>query len=244
MIFNNAVAAIIGMINVKRNNIEKNKKLVAISSFGVTTPAVVECKKLLESSGHEVIVFSANGIGGKAMNELVEEKYIDGIIDLTTSEIADEIVGGVLSAGKHRLGSTEKLNLPMVVVPGAIDVVNFGSYSTIPSKYKKRLFFKHTSFVTLMRTTAIENKKIAKYMSNIVNKCCGNVCIIIPKKGYSAYDSEGEVFFDPIADRAFVENLEKNVISRISVIKYDLHINDKLFAKRLVENFLRISGWE
>lgn len=245
-IFQAAVGAAVGALEASQADAEDNivKRTVAITMFGVTTPAAIACKELLEGRGYEVLLFSASGIGGMAMERLITEGLIDGVIDLTTTELADELVGGVLSAGPHRLEAAGKRGIPQVVVPGAMDMVNFGPRSSVPSRFEGRLFYEHTPAVTLMRTSIEENKRLGGIMAEKLNRAAGPVRVVIPRKGFSAYDSPEKPFFDPQADTAFVEGLKGGLSSKVAVVECDLHINDPAFAQRLVEEFVAISGWD
>lgn len=244
-IFQAAVGAAIGPLGISQADAEDyTKKAVAITAFGVTTPAAMRCRELLKTLGHDVLVFSASGIGGMAMERLIAEGLIDGVIDLTTTELADELVGGVLSAGPHRLEAAGNRGIPQVVVPGAMDMVNFGPRPSVPSRFEGRLFYQHTPAVTLMRTTVEENKRLGAMMAEKLNRATGPVRVVIPRKGFSAYDSPGKPFFDPEADAAFVEGLKGTLSSKVAVIECDLHINDPAFAQRLVEEFVTVSCWE
>ena len=223
--------------NVKKpNNLLKNrKKIIGITSFGVTTKAVNFCVKLLKDKNYDSIVLPANGVGGKFFEKLINEKYFDGIIDLTTSEIADEVVGGTASAGQNRLKSAIKMKIPQIVSTGAIDMVNFSSLNTIPKKFLKRNLYQHTKFTTLMRTNIDENIKIAKIMSKrLINK--NSKCIVIyPKKGFSDYDKKNKFFYGPKENESWFKTFKKYKFKNIQLIVSNNHINDIKFANTVVD---------
>ncbi|NLS45292.1 MAG: UPF0261 family protein [Firmicutes bacterium] len=241
-IFNTAVGAAIGPLELDICAAENlDSKVVAITAFGVTTPATMMCEKLLKGYGYDVLVFSASGIGGMAMERLIREGLIDGVLDLTITELADELVGGVLSAGPDRMEAAGARGIPQVIVPGALDMVNFGPKSSIPSRFKDRLFYEHTPSVTLMRTNVEENRKLGAVVCEKLCRSKGPVRVIIPKRGFSKYDQEGGEFFDKAADNAFLEGLNNGIDCKIPIIECDAHINDEVFAVRAVKEFLEIA---
>jgi len=225
------------ILNVKKPNqlVIKRKKIIGITSFGVTTKAVNFCVKLLKDKNYDSIVLPANGAGGRFFEKLINEKYFDGIIDLTTSEIADEVVGGTASAGENRLKSAIKMKIPQIVSTGAIDMVNFSSLNTIPKKFLKRNLYQHTKFTTLMRTNIDENIKIAKIMSKrLINK--NSKCTVIyPKKGFSDYDKKNKFFYGPKENESWLKTFKKYKFKNIKLIVSNNHINDIKFANTVVD---------
>jgi uncharacterized protein (UPF0261 family) len=215
------------------------KTVVAVTMFGNTTPCVDRCRKSLEASGCEVLVFHATGTGGRTMEGLVAEGWIDAVLDITTTEWADEICGGVLSAGPERLDAAGKAGLPHLIVPGCIDMCNFAGLETVPPKYKDRRFHEWNPSVTLMRTNADENRRMGEIFAGKAGAARGPVAFLIPRGGFSILDSvndrgEPQPFWDPDADRAFVDGLRSRLRPGIEVIEMDAGINDPKFADRAV----------
>ena len=233
----NAAGAIVGMVNAEVPAAE-DKPLIGATMFGVTTPCVTKARELLEEAGYEVLVFHATGAGGRAMEDLVKGGFIVGVLDVTTTELADELVGGVLSAGPDRLEAAGDLGVPQVVAPGALDMVNFGPPDTVPEQFNDRTFYQHNPTVTLMRTTVEENAELGKIMGQKLSQAKGPTTVIIPKQGVSAIDQEGQPFYSAEAEAAWIENLKANLEDNIALIEMDNHINDDAFATKLVETLL------
>ena len=233
----NAAGAIVGMVNAEVPAAE-DKPLIGATMFGVTTPCVTKARELLEDAGYEVLVFHATGAGGRAMEDLVKGGFIVGVLDATTTELADELVGGVLSAGPDRLEAAGDLGVPQVVAPGALDMVNFGPPDTVPEQFKDRLFYQHNPTVTLMRTTVEENAELGKIMGQKLSQAKGPTTVIIPKQGVSAIDQEGQPFYSAEAEAAWIENLKANLGNNVTLIEMDNHINDDAFAEKLVDTLL------
>jgi uncharacterized protein (UPF0261 family) len=188
-------------------------------------------------------VFHATGTGGKTMEKLIKEGAVQGVLDITTTEWADTLCGGVFDAGPARLDGPGEVGIPHLIAPGCIDMCNFGSPDTVPSKYKDRLFYKWNPQVTLMRTTAEENRKLGELFADKANVSKGKVAFIIPLKGYSMLDSmneknEPQLFWDPPADKAFIEGLKSRLKAEIDIIEIDANINDPLFSEKAVVLFL------
>ena len=233
----NAAGAIVGMVNAEVPAAE-DKPLIGATMFGVTTPCVTKARELLEDAGYEVLVFHATGAGGRAMEDLVKGGFIVGVLDATTTELADELVGGVLSAGPDRLEAAGDLGVPQVVAPGALDMVNFGPPDTVPEQFSDRTFYQHNPTVTLMRTTVEENAELGKIMGQKLSQAKGPTTVIIPKQGVSAIDKEGQPFYSAEAEAAWIENLKANLEDNVTLIEMDNHINDDAFATKLVEILL------
>ena len=233
----NAAGAIVGMVNAEVPAAE-DKPLIGATMFGVTTPCVTKARELLEDAGYEVLVFHATGAGGRAMEDLVKGGFIVGVLDATTTELADELVGGVLSAGPDRLEAAGELGVPQVIAPGALDMVNFGPPDTVPEQFKDRTFYQHNPTVTLMRTTVEENAELGKIMGQKLSQANGPTTVIIPKHGVSAIDQEGQPFYSAEAEAAWIENLKANLGDNVTLIEMDNHINDDAFATKLVETLL------
>ena len=230
-IFTNAALAIAGMVKFEHEEKIEKKPLVAATMFGVTTPCVDVAREYLEKEGYEVLVFHATGTGGKTMERLIENGFFDGVLDLTTTELCDELVGGVLSAGADRLEMAGKCKVPQVVSVGAMDMVNFGPVDTVPEKFKGRKFYKHNPTVTLMRTTVEENKKLGEIISEKLNNTEGPTVLMLPLKGVSMIDVEDQPFYGPEEDQVLFDTLRKNIDEdKVELVEMDLDINDRKFA--------------
>ena len=234
----NAAGAIVGMVNAEVAEASADKPLIAATMFGVTTPCVTKARELLEDAGYEVLVFHATGTGGQAMEDLVKGGFLVGVLDVTTTELADELVGGILSAGPDRLEAAGETGLPQVVAPGALDMVNFGPPDTVPDKFSDRLFYQHNPTVTLMRTTAEETAQLGRIMARKLSEAQGPTTVIIPTQGVSAIDKTGQPFDSPAAREAWREHLKAHIGDNVTVIEMDAHINDDAFATKLVETLL------
>ena len=235
----NAAGAIVGMVNAEAPAaMEADKPLIAATMFGVTTPCVTKAREILEAAGYEVLVFHATGTGGQAMEDLVRGGFLAGVLDVTTTELADELVGGILSAGADRLEAAGHAALPQVIAPGALDMVNFGPPDTVPEKFRNRLFYQHNPTVTLMRTTPEEMAELGRIMARKLSEARGTTTVIIPTQGVSAIDKTGQPFDSPEARAAWCENLKANIGRNVTVIEMDAHINDDEFAKKLAETLL------
>ncbi|MBX3082096.1 MAG: Tm-1-like ATP-binding domain-containing protein [Anaerolineae bacterium] len=246
-ILSNAAAAIAGMATGYANfqPAAETKPLIGATMFGVTTPCVTEARQQLESRGYEVIVFHATGTGGRSLETLIEGGYFAGVLDVTTTELADELVGGVLSAGDHRLEAAGKRGLPQVVSLGALDMVNFGPRDSVPAKFEGRQFHQHNATVTLMRTTPEENAQLGRIIATKLNAATGKTAVFIPLKGVSMIDVDGKSFYAPEADAALFENLKSNLRKDIEVIEMNTDINDPQFARAMaakLDEFLRTTS--
>lgn len=231
-IFANAVSAIVGMLQFPQPVFKEEKPLIGATMFGVTTPAVTTAREYLERKGYEVLVFHATGIGGRTMESLIDAGYIKGVLDLTTTEWADEIVGGVLSAGKHRLEVASRNHIPQVVSVGALDMVNFGPVDTVPDKFKERNLYQHNPTVTLMRTTPEENRLIGEQIAKKLNMATDQTIVVLPLKGISAIDEQGQPFYDPKTDQVLFDTLKNNISNpKVKIIEKDEAINDPEFAE-------------
>ena len=237
-VFSRAAGAICGMVDVEIPKAE-DRPLIAASMFGNTTPAVNEAAKILEREGFEVLVFHCTGTGGRTMESLVEAGLISGVLDITTTEWADEFVGGVFTAGPARLEAAAKSGVPAIVVPGCLDMVNFNAPQTVPEKFKSRKFYQHNPNVTLMRTNIEENKCIGEIIAKKLNGSKDTVTLLIPLKGVSMIDSPGGAFWWPEADGALYKSLKQNLRPDIKVIEMDNNINDEEFARRCAEELLK-----
>ncbi len=240
-ILSNAALAVCGMAEGREEKGPAERPLIAATMFGVTTPCVTEAKRILEEKGYEVLVFHANGPGGMAMEQLIGEGQIQAVLDISTTELPDELCGGKCSAGPHRLEKAGEMRIPQVVVPGAMDMVNYFP-DAIPPQFRNRIFYVHNPATTLMRTNEEENRQLAEIMARKLSRAKGPVVVYIPLRGFSAIDSPGQPFFFPEANRAFIEALKMNLPSRIPVIEKDLHINDPSFARKTAQALLELLG--
>jgi len=240
-IYANGAGAICGMVETAPPPAEE-KPLIAASMFGNTTPAVNRARETFEEQGYEVLVFHATGTGGKTMESLIEDGYIAGVFDITTTEWADEVCGGVLSAGPTRLEAAAKTGTPQIVVPGCIDMANFWARDTVPEKYQERNLYEWNPNVTLLRTNVEENVRMGHVFAEKLNAAQGPVAVFIPLRGVSMLDAEGELFWDPEADRAFLEALKADLRSDIPVYEMDHNVNDPEFVDALSSKLLEFMG--
>jgi uncharacterized protein (UPF0261 family) len=232
-----AVAGMLLFEHDKQAN--EDRPLIAASMFGVTTPCVEQAKTLLEQAGYEVLVFHATGVGGQAMETLILEGLIAGVLDITTTELADEIVGGVLSAGPERLTAAARRGVPQVVSVGATDMVNFHAPASVPECFLGRTFYHHNPNVTLMRTTAQESAQIGADMGRKLSAATGPVTVLVPALGVSAIDRQGQPFDDPQARRALVAALRASA-PELEIREIDCHINDSEFAVAAATRLLEL----
>jgi uncharacterized protein (UPF0261 family) len=229
----NAAAAMAGMLAAPPLDLGEHRPVVAATMFGVTTAAVNAAREDLERRGYEVLTFHATGTGGRAMESLLESGLIAGVLDVTTTELADDLVGGVLSAGPHRLEAAGRLGLPQVVSLGALDMVNFGPRDTVPPAFAERTFYRHNPSVTLMRTTPEECAELGRRVGRKLSAATGPVAVFVPLRGVSALSGEGGPFADPVADEALVAGLTSTLAPEIELHRLDVHINDPGFARAM-----------
>ena len=238
-ILTNATYAILGMLKAKYQDLKTQKPLIAASMFGVTTPCVTVARDYLENKGYEVLVFHATGAGGMAMESLIQAGFIKGVLDVTTTELADELVGGVLTAGPERLEMAAKKGIPQVVSVGALDMVNFGPIETVPEKFQGRNLYKHNATITLMRTTLEENQALGKIIAEKLNKTTGKTAVYLPLKGVSLIDTAGQVFYGPQEDQMLFTTLKNNLnLDLVEVQELDMEINDPEFALAMAKKLV------
>lgn len=231
VIFSNAANAVVGMVQNRKELESDGKPLLAATMFGVTTPCVKAAEDYLHEQGYDVLVFHATGTGGKCMEALIDQGFIKGVLDLTTTEWCDEVVGGVLNAGPNRLTAAGKNGIPQVVSVGALDMVNFGPMDTVPAQFKDRNLYKHNPTVTLMRTTADELKSIGHEIATRLADATGKTTLMLPLKGVSMIDVEGQPFYDAEADKVLFDTLRTELAdSNVEIVELDTDINDKEFA--------------
>lgn len=240
-IFTNAVHAMAGMVQFESEPPQDKKPLIAATMFGVTTPCVDYAREYLEDQGYEVLVFHATGTGGQTMESLIEGGFIDGVLDLTTTEWCDELVGGVLAAGPHRLEAAGRHKVPQVVSTGALDMVNFGPFETVPDVFKSRNLYKHNPSVTLMRTTADENRRLGEIIAGKLNQAEGPTVLMLPLQGVSMLDVEGEPFHGIEEDRVLFDTLRNNIDrNKVELIEVDTDINDQAFAVEAAKKLVKL----
>jgi len=234
-ILTNAAAQIAGAMTFMPQDIVEDKPALALTMFGVTTPAVQQISTLL-GEGYDSLVFHATGSGGNAMENLARQGLLDGMMDITLTEICDLLFDGVLACAPERLDVVAQQSIPWVGSCGALDMVNFGAFEKVPEKYRQRHFVKHNAQVTLMRTTPEENAIMGRWIAEKLNRCQGEIRFLIPLRGFSALDDEGQAFWSPVADRAFIESFEQHFqpSAKRRAIKLDCHINSAQFAAAAV----------
>ena len=236
-IFANAAGAMSGMVETEPPAISE-KPLIAASMFGNTTQLVDQCRKLLEAQGYEVLVFHATGTGGKIMESLIDAGYINGVLDVTTTEWADELVGGMLTAGPTRLDAAARRGIPQVIAPGCLDMVNFWARNTVPEQFANRQFYVWNPNVTLMRTTPEENTALGRILAEKANQSSAPVAFYLPLQGVSVLDSPGGEFWQPQANQALFAAIKQTVRADIPVYELDNNINDVAFAQAVVQKLL------
>ena len=241
-ILTNAAAAIVGMATAQPPEIE-TRPLIGVTMFGVTTACVKQACAVLERAGYETVVFHAVGTGGKTFESLIADGFFAGVLDVTTTEWCDELVGGVLSAGPHRLEAAGRAGIPQVVCPGALDMVNFGAIETVPEPFRDRNLYVHNPQVTLMRTPPAENRELGRVIAEKLNRAAGPTSFFIPTRGVSAIDAAGQPFDDPAARTALFDALRAHLDrDRVRLVELDAHLNDPAFSKAIAERLLEDLG--
>jgi uncharacterized protein (UPF0261 family) len=242
-VLDNAAAAMIGMAR-RQETADRtqgtDKPIVTATMFGVTTPCVEAARKIIEAAGYEVLVFHATGAGGRTMEGLIRDGLVAGVLDITTTELADELAGGVLSAGPDRLTAAALKKVPQIVSVGALDMVNFGPPETVPEKYRGRRFHQHNPTVTLMRTTPEEMDRLGKEIAEKISAANGPTALLLPLRGVSAIDADGKSFWSPEADTALFQSIRNWVAPGVDVTELDLHINDPAFAEACAKKLLAL----
>ena len=238
-ILSRAAGAICGMVETEIS-VGEDKPIIAASQFGNTTPCVDQARKRLEAAGYEVLVFHSTGVGGRTMESLIESGMVAGVLDITTTEWADELVGGILGAGPTRLEAAARRGVPAIVTPGCLDMVNFGTPETIPTKFQGRNFYLHNPQVTLMRTTPEEAARLGRIVAEKLNLSIGPVAVLLPLRGISLISAPGQKFHDPAADSALFASLKDTLRKDIPVIEVDAEINDPIFSDACAETLLNL----
>jgi uncharacterized protein (UPF0261 family) len=234
----NAAAAMAGMVNAPPVELPEQRSMVAATMFGVTTACVTAAREALEQRGYEVLVFHATGTGGTAMETLIESGFMTGVLDITTTELCDRLVGGVLAAGPDRLEVAGRHGVPQVVSLGALDMVNFGARDTVPPQFEDRNLYVHNPSVTLMRTTPAECAELGRIIARKLSGAQGPVALFIPLNGVSAIDVDGAPFHDPDADRALFQALRDHVTENVELHELEHNINDPEFAQAMVDKLV------
>src|SRR5580692_5472460 len=243
LIYARAAGAICGMVESEVPVSTEDRPLIAASMFGNTTDCVNACAKILNAKGFEVLIFHATGAGGRAMETLVADGLVEAVLDITTTEWADELCHGVFSAGPERLDAPGRRGIPHLIVPGCVDMANFGAPSTVPERFRqtKRLFYEWNPSVTLMRTNPEENRQMGEIFAKKANAATGPVAFLIPLRGVSMLDGDGQPFCDREADRAMFDAIKANVKPGLPVVEVDLNINDPAFAAKAIEMMLNLN---
>lgn len=240
LLIKQAAGAICGMAETELLEVTDNKGSIAISMFGNTTKCVDKCTELLKKEGYDVLAFHATGIGGITMESLIREGCFTAVMDITTTELADNLCGGICSAGPDRMNAAPEMGIPQVVVPGCLDMVNFAQLDTVPEEFKARQLYSWAPDVTLMRTNTEENRILGKQLADKINKSEASVAVLLPNKGISQVDAPGGIFHQPEFDRALFDSIKKHTNSNIEVKEYNANINDEKFAIALVETLLKM----
>jgi len=232
----NAAAALVGMVTAPEPAVGAERPLVAASMFGVTTPCVTAARELLEKIGYEVLVFHMTGVGGRTLERLTAAGWLSGVLDVTTTELADELVGGVFSAGPDRITAAGRAGVPQVVSVGALDMVNFGPKATVPERFAERNLYIHNPSVTLMRTTPQECAELGRRLATRLSAATGPAALFLPLRGISAVAVEGGPFHDPDADAALFDAIRSTLDrSRVDLVELDLDVNDPAFAAAMAD---------
>lgn len=240
VVMRQGAGAIVGMMQVSRSTDERQSKSIAISVFGNTSLCVDKCSELLRDQDYEVMAFHSVGVGGRTMEGLTMDGCIDAILDITTTELADELCGGICSAGPHRLTAAAKTGIPQIVVPGCMDMVNFGPLETVPEKYRDRQLFSWAPDVTLMRTNEEENRILGKTIAEKINKSKAPVIVLLPLGGLSKIGGPGEVFHAPAIDQELFSSLKSHANKNIKILEVNSNINTESFASQAVKSLMEI----
>lgn len=241
VVLRNAARAAAGMAQgmAQDDYRDKDAPLIAISMFGVTTPAVLAVQKGLDDAGFETTVFHATGTGGRAMEDLVRDGLIDAVVDLTTSELTDELVGGVLTAGPERMEAAGLAGIPQVLVPGALEIVNFGAEPTVPTQFRvpERRVHVHNAAVTICRTNLEESRELGRIFTRKANLATGPTVVLLPLRGLSAIDAPGQPYEDREADEALFAEVRTGLRPDIPLVEVEAAINDEAFVTAVLREF-------
>ena len=241
VVFAQAAAAICGMAQMQASSSIGDRPIIVASMFGNTTECVNLCRKQLDDAGYEVLVFHAVGSGGRTLEILIEDGWVHGCLDITTTEWADQLCGGIFAAGEQRLSAAGRAGIPHLIVPGCIDMVNFGPIDTVPEKYRhaNRLLYEWNPSVTLMRTNVEENRQLGEIFAQFANAAKGPVGFLLPTKGVSILDGDDERFCDREADQAMFDSLRHHLREDVPVVDVEANINDPMFAQAAADTMLQ-----
>ena len=240
-VYDNAAAAVVGMARDGGGPVSAlGARSVGITMLGHTTPAVMRVRDVLQAAGHEAVIFHANGVGGPAMEKLVAEGALAGVIDYTLSELANTLMGGLHATGSDRLRVAGERGLPQVVVPGCVDFFNQGAPDTVPEQYRTRKRYYHNPVATLVRLERDEMKELGRLVAERLNDARGPVHVLVPARGFSIADVEGGDLWDPEADAAFVSELTRALRADIPIEVVEADVNDEGFADRVAERYLAL----
>jgi uncharacterized protein (UPF0261 family) len=244
LLLTRAAGAVCGMIDAQPPAASDERPIIVASMFGNTTRCVDLCRQALDNAGYEVLVFHATGSGGRAMESLIDEGLVDACLDITTTEWADQLCGGIFSAGEDRLSAAGRRGVPQLIVPGCVDMVNFGPLDSVPQRYRagNRIFYEWNPSVTLMRTNQDENRQLGQIFAEKANAARGPTAFLLPLRGVSILDGDGERFCDRQADQALFDSLREHLRPEIPVVEIDSNINDDQFARKAVEMMLDLIG--
>jgi len=239
-IYINAAAAIAGMTKAERHTDDGDRPLIGASMFGNTTACIDRARSVLEGAGYEVLTFHATGTGGRTMQSLSADGLLTALLDVTTTELADEVCGGIFTAGPERVHVGAIRPIPVVLAPGCVDMCNFGPIDTTPAQYRSRQLYEWNSSITLMRTNVEENRKIGELLAQTANNCAGPVSILLPLRGVSMLDSPGGPFWNEEADSACYASLRAHLRPGIPVVELDVNINEPLFADTAANTLFKL----
>lgn len=234
-----SVGAIIGMMETPETEVPE-KPLVFMTMTGLSTGCGLKVKSFLEDKGFEVVVFHTIGVGGETFEELIKSFPVRGVIELGLNEIGNELFGGLASAGPNRLEAAGEKGIPQIITPGCVDIINFLAPETLPEQYKDRILCFHNPWATLPRLNAEELKLVSETVARKLNLATGPVKVLIPTRGFSSLDREGTIFYDPVADKAFINSLKSSLKEGIEVKEIDAHINDDEFARAVANELMNI----
>lgn len=243
-VFDNAVGAMVGMIEGGAGPASPSGRIVAVTMYGNTTPGVMMAKRMLEREGYEVVVFHPNGTGGRAMEEMAEQGLLTAVLDYTIHEVIDELFGGIHAAGPRRLEVAGEAGVPQVVVPGCCDFILWGPRETLPEKYRERMVYHFNPVNTLVKLSVEEAERAGDVIAEKLNRARGPVGVVLPLRGISMYDREGDLFYDPAVDEALFRGIKRNLRQGITVVEVDAHINDSETPESCVSLLLDLLGEE
>lgn len=239
MIMTRSAAAITGMCRYQTEKKIDRRPKIGITMWGVTTPCVTAVQEILENNGYEVLVFHATGLGGRAMEDLIGQGELAGVVDITLAELGNQITGGTFARCDYRCEMAGKTGIPQVIVPGGLDMIKYVPPENLPEKFKSRKQYMHNENLLFVRSNKEDNAAMGRAIAGKLNAARGSTTVVLPLKGISAVDREGEVFYDPEADRVLFDTLREELSPPVCLMEYDLHINDREFAGHVADLMLR-----